>query len=267
MRISFLVVLLFSFRATAEDITLYKGEVITLAINEIDTIVDLPRPIRLIPETKSYFIEGIPDRMDKDGNPLDFKSLRVRRRGKSPGPEKVPLLLAHGINLNVRLVSTISADRHYRLRLPKQQTSQIHDASFLEQELQLMKLMLRDEQGNGFQCQRFKKELKIEGYDGLNLQLVRRYKGNQLLGYVFKLVNTSDDEITIHPQALNFGSPNKAVALQYDHAKLQPCHINNSANPKGTGCLTAIRLVVRGDNWESPASKSSMPWQLARSKK
>ena len=264
-KLLFIYTLLASIPSYAEDVTLFKGELITLSINEIDTIVDLPRPLRLIPETKNYIIEGIPATMDKEGHPMDFRSLRIKRARKNSPPEKIPLLMTEGININVQLVSTLGADRHYRLRLPRSATS-FQDSNFMEKELQLMKHMLRDDDGNGFSRQRYEKELILEGYKDLKLKMVRRYKGNLLLGYVFKLINTSDNEVTIYPQALNFGTPNTAVALQYDHAKLKPCHINNSPNPKGSGCMTVIRLVVRGDNWQSPASQSAMPWQLGRKK-
>lgn len=245
------------------DITVINKDAVSLGIHEIDTIIDLPKPLRMIPKTKFYKILPIFDRVDEEGNPVNITALRIIRPRNSRRNEKIPLLLAGKMDLTLNL--TFGFERHYRLRLPGSSKTRFDASNPWKTELELMKQMLRDVEMPEFKRISINSSLKIDGYDDLDLKLVRKWEGLNLSGYVFTLVNTSDQTVEINPAALNFGMPNKAIALQMDHAKLQPCHENNSPNPRDTGCMTAIRLVVRSKNWQRPGSKTALPWSLTRS--
>lgn len=93
--------------------------------------------------------------------------------------------------------------------------------------------------------------------------LVRRWEGQGFFGYVFKIVNKSREAVTLNPQALNFESPNRAVLLQADHETLEPCSVNASADPTSNSCVTALRLVVRGERFAVPSSGADLPFRIA----
>lgn len=259
-----LLALVLSPRLYAGDIHVHKGEISTVTVNsKLGTLVEFSMPIQVVSDSAHFKIEKVATEVSKKGQPVNVRIVKIRPRSRSRKVETVPFLLTGKRSITLRLVSDSGAPKHQRIRFPSNRSKIISSGSFLSSEVSLMRQMLKDSSGNGFQRSVLEENLSIEGYDNkLDLILVRRFDGQGLFGYTFKVINTTEKEIEINPHALNFGSPNRAALLQMDHEKLAPCKANNSAAPGSGSCVAALRLVVRGDSFIKPSKSSDLPFQI-----
>jgi hypothetical protein len=248
--------------ALADDVYVHDGDVSSVTINsQLGTLIEFPHPIQVVSDSSSFSIENVATEADAEGKPTNIRIVKIR--AKRPGAiESVPFILAGRRSLTLRLVTLPDAPKHQKLRYPER-PSQLSSGKFLGAEITLMKQMLKDETGEGFLKTVMDRKLSIEGFDSkLKMILVRRWEGQGLLGYVFKIVNNSGEAVTLNPQALNFETPNRAVLLQTDHERLEPCSVNASADPTSNSCVTALRLVVKGDRFTVPSSGSDLPFRI-----
>ncbi|RYZ90541.1 MAG: hypothetical protein EOP04_03635 [Proteobacteria bacterium] len=248
--------------ARADDIYVHDGDVSSVTINSsLGTLIEFPQPITVVSDSAQFTIEKVATEVSQDGKAVNIRIVKIRP--KRPGAiETVPFILTGRRSMNVRFVSLPDAPKHQKLRYPDR--NQQIGGKFLGSEITLMKQMLKDEGGEGFQKSILDKKLSIDGFDTkLSMILVRRWEGQGFFGYVFKIVNKSREAVTLNPQALNFESPNRAVLLQTDHETLEPCSVNASADPTSNSCVTALRLVVRGEHFAVPSSGADLPFRIA----
>lgn len=249
----------------AGDIYVHKGETSTVLINNrLGTLVEFAHPIKVVSDSAHFRIEQVATEVTKKGKPVNVRIVKVKPRSGGTRSETIPFVLTGKRSITLRFVSQRDAPKHQRIRFPSSRSNNLTSSGvFLSSEISLMRQMLKDETGEGFQRSVIKENLAIEGYDDkLDLLLVRRFEGKGLFGYTFKVINTTKDELTINPHALNFGSPNKAALLQMDHETLAPCSQNNSPAPGSGSCVAALRLVVRGDNFVKPSKGSDLPFRI-----
>ena len=251
----------------AEDIMVHRGEIATVPINpRLGTLIEFPRSIQVVSDTEHYLVSHVATEIDKKSQkPVNVNIVKVKPR-RSGSIEDVPFVLTGKKTVTLRFITVAGAPKHHRIKFPAPYNREMASSGrFLENEVQLMKFMLQDKQGKGFSREVVRSPLKIDGYgDKVDIEIVRRYEGQRLFGYVFKLTNTSDEKITVNPHALNFGTPNRAALMQIDHELMEPCSVNNSPNPKSNSCVTALRLVVRGEDYVHPSKQSDLPFMISK---
>ena len=251
--------------ANASDIMIHDGETVTVLVNDkTGTLVEFPVPVKVVAPRSHFDIEEVGTKVDKStGQVVNVSIVHVKARSRG-SQETVPFILAGGQSVNLRFIAAIDAAKHRRIRFPKKSRGSMLGGQFLEKETELMTLMLRDEEGAGFSKTVLYESLKIDGYDDLEMAILRRFEGSGLFGYTFKIVNKSAEKKTINPASLNFGSPNHATLLQIDHETLEPCSVNNSPDPREPSCMTVLRLIVRGEDFVYPSSQPDLPFQVRK---
>ncbi len=250
--------------ALSGEVTSYSGETITIAINSLTgSLIEFPKPLSVASSSESFVLNRIATESDEKGGAVNVRILNVVPL-RVNALEVVPFVLADRSSISIRFIAQAGADRHTKILLPERRSGRIMAGSFIEDESALMGRMLLDASGGGFTKTVIDQKLEISGYDDISLTLARRFTGKGLIGYTFKLVNTSDKRMILNPAALNFDSPNRAILLQIDHETLEPCHINASTSPISNSCITALRLVVRGDHFTTPSSKQDLPFTVER---
>ncbi len=260
----FLTILTFFCTAAvfADDIYVHDGGVSSVTVNgELGTLVEFPFPINVVSDSASFSIERVATEVNQTGEAVNIRIVKVKPI-RAGAVETIPFIMAGRKSVSIRFVATPQAPKHQRLRYPERQ-GVASGGKFVGTEVTLMKQMLKDESGEGFQKTVIDRRLSIEGYDRkLKMSLVRRWEGQGLFGYTFKIVNKTSEPVTLNPQALNFESPNRAILLQTDHERLVPCTVNTSAEPTADSCVTALRLVVRSEKFSVPSSGSDLPFKI-----
>lgn len=249
----------------ADDIYVHEGGVSSVTVNgTLGTLVEFPYPINVVSDSASFSIERVATEVSGTGDPVNIRIVKVKPV-KSGAVETIPFIMAGRKSVSIRFVAAPEAPKHQRLRYPERK-SVATGGKFLGAEMILMKQMLKDESGEGFQKIVIDRRLSIDGFDRkLKMSLVRRWEGQGLFGYTFKIVNRTGEAVTLNPQALNFDSPNRAVLLQTDHEKLEPCAVNASMEPTVNGCVTALRLVVQAEKFSVPSLVSDLPFRIGGS--
>jgi hypothetical protein len=248
--------------AFADDIYVHEGGISSVTVNgTLGTLVEFPYPINVVSDSTSFSIERVETEVNSSGQAVNIRIVKVKPN--RPGAiETIPFIMAGRKSVSIRFVTAPDAPKHQRLKYPERQ-GVATGGKFLGTEMTLMKQMLKDESGEGFQKTVLNRRLSIEGFDRkLKMSLVRRWEGQGLFGYTFKIVNRTSEAVTLNPQALNFESPNRAILLQTDHERLEPCSANASMAPSANGCVTALRLVVRSEKFNIPSSGSDLPFRI-----
>lgn len=256
-----------------EDIIVHSGHASTIPVNpRSGTLIEFPKSIRVIGDSSYFRIkEVVTSVAKKSGKAVNVRIVKVKPK-RSGSVETIPFILSGKKSFSIRFVSMEGAAKHHRIRFPSKRRPQAQipgaSNSFLSTEIDLMRKMLLDEEGGGFSRKVMVKELDIEGYgDKLDMAIVRRFEGQGLTGYTFKLENITDEKLVINPQSLNLGTPNRAVLLHIDHEVLQPCSKNNSIDPKSDSCVTALRLVLRDEGYVQPSTGWDLPFSVNRGSK
>lgn len=251
--------------AIADDIYVYPPETTRVAINQaVGSLVEFTAPIKVVADTAKFKIEQIATETDKDGNPIDVTIVKVTPRFPGGAVEEVvPFLLAGKKAVNLRFFIVDGAPKHQKVVLPKILAKTSSDqrgiiAPFLEKELTLMRLMLRDEEGEGF-AKRVVEASKSEEPSVTSLPveiaILRAYEGHLLSGYILEVKNLSDKSVMIEPTKFTItDSAQQAVLFHTDRKEIFSCQSNPSK------CSALIRLVLRGQFRD--VTKESLPFRV-----
>lgn len=252
-----------------EEILVLRGEKPQVPINTASgTMVEFPRAVKVQGNSRRFQIEAVPTEVDsKSGKPLNIKILNIKSRN-SGETEEVPFVLAGNKTVVLKLRSNYQAPRHHRIVFPKsnRRSPLATSGKFLSDELDMMRAMLGDKNEAGFTRQIVERKLDIIGFpDGLEIKLVRRFEGRKLFGYVFKVTNTTAETLDINPHGFKHGGKGRAALLQFDRRTLHSC--GESSRDKSKSCATALRTVVRSENYRPLTDRSEFPFVLKGRKK
>lgn len=259
-----------SMYSKAEVIYSIPGDQISLPIlSDRGSLIEFPRPVSSIANPSKYYkFEEQNAILDpKTKMPIDVRMFLVTPV-KNAKQEKVTFILETGEHVTINVFSSIRAQNSYQIKFPNTSLPFSNYSSFLQNEKNLMKSMLKDGIEPGFSREITDIDLQFLQYkDDIKLKMVRRYSGAGLTGWVIKVINITEKEIKLNPIALEVGVPNRASLFQIDHKNLSPCSVNASNNPKSNSCVTAIRLVVRDSLPTIPVSASDFPFMLEKIEK
>ncbi len=235
--------------ALAGTVVAYEGQDVVVPVDPAAGVtLMLPGAVKIATPPRFHSIQPIvpPASQAEPGQaapaPMDIRAFSVRATRATA--ERVTFVLADDRNVTVRFIPTPGADNFYEVRWQKNQSAKNKDSGYLANERALMLALLRDDLGMGRQI--VKTEIKIDRYPQLEIFLVRTFQTDGLSGYVFTVTNTSKAKLQLNPTVIAISSPNRAILTQMDHETLRPCSEDNSPNPRGTGCMTALRMVVKG---------------------
>ncbi len=248
----------------ADDNYAYPPAVTRVAINQaVGSLVEFPSPIKVVADTAKFTIEMVPTESDKDGAPVDVTIVKVTAR--YPGAEEVvPFILTGKKTVTLRFFTKDGASKHQKIITPRMRAAKNGNAPavpFLEKELSLMRLMLRDEEGEGFQRNVQEKAVAIAALnEDLKVKLVRQFEGHSLYGYVLQVSNLSDKPVQISPKEFRIASSHRSALLQVDTHDLQPCQVDPAR------CVSALRLVIRAQTLEAALGGGDLPFRLGEVK-
>lgn len=272
------LLILFSFamliigKAFASTMTVSDGQEVLVGVDPIAGVtIQLPTFVRVVTPPRQFAVIPIlpPAPAPTSGgnqesaSSSDVRAFLIKSNGRSNGEERITFMLADERTVTIHFRAQMGSDNFVDLRYPRQnQTSRSKmDSGFLASERNLMLTLLRDESGAGRQV--VNTEIKLDKYSELRIILLRQFQADGLTGYVFTLTNMGSQTLQINPTVLAIGQPNRAMLTQLDHEILKPCKLDNSADPRGTGCITALRMVVRGQSQGLPTLagiRSAMPF-------
>jgi hypothetical protein len=263
--------------ATANTIVVSDGDEVVVPVPVSGLTLRLPDAVRVVTPSTTVEVRPIlaPRAAPTQGapsaqQPAPAQDVRVFQvRPLRPGAEQsVTFLLADDRALSVRIVPAApgNEDTFVDLRWAKKALGQGRTAAgdpFLSAERALLMAMLRDEHAFGWQALR--KRIDLPEYPQLEFNLVRTYETDNLVGAIYTVTNRSAATVYLNQTVLALGRPNQAVLVQMDHSELRSCAEDNSAEPRGTGCLTAVRIVARSGSSPralhvSPDAAAAMPF-------
>lgn len=245
-------------KAHAQVITVSNGSIVTVYVDKTyGATIELPSAVHVVTPPKYIKVEPLTDpitSINQSSTPNmttanDVKIFQVYPAKNKNIIDKMNFLLWNGKNISVQFVQSDSLqDNFYQLKFSgKSENNQSRFASnskfFLSDEKNLIVKMLKDDGGTDRKIVNAK--VTIDKYPDLRVKLVRIFSQDSLTGYVFTVTNTSSKTITLNPTVLTIGAPNRIEMIQTDHEELQSCKENNDPNPRGTGCMTALRIVTR----------------------
>ncbi|GHT97397.1 hypothetical protein FACS1894126_1360 [Alphaproteobacteria bacterium] len=103
-------------------------------------------------------------------------------------------------------------------------------------EVELLKAMFRDADVTGYTVKRVS-DRESERKPGVEIELIRIYKGSPFNGYVYRLKNVSSKSVAVDVRHITVGEPNQAVLSQSDVSVLAV---------KGAGVSeTLLRIVAK----------------------
>jgi hypothetical protein len=270
--ILFSLAIIMTGRAFAGTITVSDGQEVIVGVDPLAGVtIQLPTFVRVVTPPRQFVVVPIqaPTPPPTNGGSQevagssDVRAFLIKSNGRTNGEERITFMLADERTVTIHFRAQMGSDNFVDLRYPRQnQTSRSKmDSGFLASERNLMLTLLKDEQGAGRQV--VNTEIKLDRYPDLRIILLRQFQSDGLTGYVFSVTNMGGQTLQINPTVLAIGQPNRAILTQLDHEILKPCKLDNSADPRGTGCMTALRMVVRGQNQGLPTLagiRSAMPF-------
>jgi hypothetical protein len=241
------------------SLSVVDGQELSVPVSPEGITVQLPTFVKIVTPAKGHYIEPLaPPSMAVEGQgqaqaPADVRAF-VIKPAKSGVSEKITFILADERTVTLQLSPAQTSDAFYDIKWASRGLSGTSggkkDNGFLSAERSLMLTMLRDE--DSASRKNMDVDVKLDKYPELKIKLARTYQLQGYTGYVFTITNTSSKTLRVNSTVLTVGSPNKAVLTQIDHETLEPCSQNNSSDPRGTGCLTALRMVVNGTTTSAP---------------
>ena len=276
-----LPILFSSFPALAQVIYATNGSVVTIQVDKnYGATLELPAAVHVVTPPKYLKVEPLVEpnsasvTADPNASSNDVKVFQVYPSNLKNYVDKMTFLLWNGKNISVRFISSDSTpDNFYQIKLPtnsdgNQSRFASNSKFFLSDEKALIIKMLRDDGGSDRKIVDAK--VSIDKYPDLLVKLVRVFQQDSLTGYTFTVTNTSSNTINLNPTVLTIGEPNKIEMIQTDHEELKSCKENNNPDPRGTGCMTALRIVTRDVKDFDPSStglgtSSNAPFTVVQS--
>jgi hypothetical protein len=247
--------------ALGAQITVRDGDEIPVVVPPVGLTVALPEVVRVVTPVQAYQVRplapprpvpaaGAGANMNAASAPdrTDVRVFLVRAVNRSVGEEAVTFLLADNKSLTLRLrTGAAQEDAFVDLRWARRVSARGQTYPFLASERALMLAMLRDERQLGRKVQ--SKVLELKDYPELEVTLMRTFEaGDGLLGVVYAMRNRTSSTLLLNQTVLTIGRPNRVVMVQIDHNQLRSCREDSSAEPRGTGCTTLVRVVARADD-------------------
>lgn len=264
---SILVALLWPLVANAGRITAQDGQEITIPVGVNGITIQLPDFVKIVTPSQSFQIRPVmPQTPPGQGGVMtDVQAFTVRAINLGLS-ERITFIMTNSKTVTVLFVPGQGMDNFFDIRWPKKR-SRLNDNQFLASERALMLTMLHD--FSEMDRKAMSKKVELKQYPELAVNLVRTYQSDGLSGYVFTFVNRSSKTLTVNPTVLAIGTPNRAILTQMDHNVLKSCKEDNSLNPRGTGCMSAVRIVARGEGTPSIATNAriKMPFIVSEKEK
>lgn len=246
--------------ALASVVVVQDGEVLDVGLAAGGTLVQLPQFVEVVaPTPLEVTPTGAPER--------GVKHLQVRSRGPLTTPETVTFVLADGRAVALRFVPGKASDGFVDVRFPSPPPARDLRSAWLAPEREVLAAMLRDDTSTG---RTVNEEVEYAEYPELTFRLLRVHQGTEgVVGYTFELVNQLEVPLTLHPEVLSVGWPNRAALVQTDHDELVPCSKAPAWAPGRPSCRTALRLVVRDEGrgalgGRPPAVRGDQPFVLVQ---
>lgn len=219
--------------------------------------IELPGEVRVVTPPKYVRVEPLGEpalntTQNSESNSInDVRVFQVYPSIQKKYTDKMTFLLWNGKSVSVNFVGVENtSDNFYQIKFNGNSEEKKSFASnskyFLSDEKSLMVKMLKDDGGTDRKI--LDAKVIIDKYPDLLVKLVRIFKQESLTGYVLTVTNTSENTVTLNPTVLTIGSPNKIIMIQSDHEKLESCKTNSDPNPRGSGCMTAMRIVLKDAN-------------------
>jgi TraK protein len=161
----------------------------------------------------------------KPANPADpsYTVLAVTPRFTN-GVNEVSFFLTDGTVVRTRIVvspNDPAADSLYDFKPQEAVSDGDSENAPPVTEVELLKAMVRDDEVSGYSVSHTSESRSAK--DGVEIELIRIYKGSPFNGYVFRLTNTnSHKNIDVDVRHVTVGDPNLAVLSQSDDAVLYP---------------------------------------------
>ena len=246
--------------AAASPLTVNDGDEVTISVAAAGVTIRMPEFVRVVTPSANYEIRPLaqPKPPAAPGaaaapaqSPQDVRVFLVRPLRPGAGEQPVTFLMAEDRSLTVRFVASVAGtpeesfvDVRWVKRTPASaQRATAAGDQFLGAERTLLTTMLRDEHALGWKVAL--QPVPLSGYPDLEVTLVRTYETDGLTGAVYLARNRSSATVELNQTVLALGKPNRAVLTQMDHSELRSCKEDDSLDPRGTGCVTVIRIVSR----------------------
>lgn len=254
----------------ADDIVVTKGEKPIVKINSsTGTMIEFPKAIKVQASSRHFIINPVATKVDKKtGKSINLRIVNIRPKVNGAF-EEVPFVLAGRKTVVLKLKAAHGTSRYHKILFPYSRSNRAFSRSgaFLKDEIDMMRAMLRDKTENGYFKRVIKKDLNIDGFhNDVDIEMVRRFEGKQLYGYVFRITNDSDKTVHINPHSFRYAKLNRSALMQCDHTTLKSCDENNSSKPGTNSCVTALRLVVRSKNFKPLKKRGDFPFAIRKGK-
>jgi hypothetical protein len=247
--------------------------------------VQLPDYVRVVTPSPEYLVKPLvsPRPPPTNGNNADAAALAgktdvrvflIKPIKADAGPQPVTFVLADSRSVTVHLVPGTARDESFvDLRWPRKAAGSSARGrggeQFLANERALLVAMMRDEPV--YQRKVVDRKLELPAYPELEVKLLRTYETpDGLVGGVYTFTNRSKATVVVNQAVLAVGTPNRAILTQMDHNELRSCREDSSADPRGTGCMSVVRIVSRSERAEVlPGSDrgAAMPFVLTPKEK
>lgn len=140
------------------------------------------------------------------------------------GVNEVSFFLADGTVVRTRIIvspSDPSADSFYDFKPQEAVGEGNAENAPPVTEIELLKAMVRNDEVSGYSVSHTSESRSAK--EGVEIELIRIYKGSPFNGYVFRLTNTnSRKNVDVDVRHVTVGEPNLAILSQSDEAILYP---------------------------------------------
>jgi hypothetical protein len=269
--------------AATAQMTVSDGEEVTLPVAPAGLTVQLPDYVRVVTPSPEYAVKPLipPRPPPRNGDPAaaaaaektDVRVFLIRPLRADAAPQQVTFVLADSRSVSLTLLpGTARDDSFVDLRWPKRSGASARGRGgeqFLAGERTLLVAMMRDEPVS--QRKIVDRKVELPAYPELEVKLLRTYETPEgLVGGVYTFTNRSKKTVVVNQAVLAVGTPNRAILTQMDHTELRSCKEDASPDPRGTGCMSVVRIVSRADRPDglpAGAPGAAMPFVLTPKEK
>lgn len=254
-----LTITLCSCMSYAATIKIKKDTRQTIFINSsVGTIIEFPRNIEIIGESKRFDITELSSKVDsKTNQPINVRVLKVKPKYRT-AKEDVPFVLSGRNSLNLVFESYSHAQKHHKLQLTS--LAKKDSNAYLSSELNLMKQMIRNSDSLEFPSIGLGNRVFLNNYDSnVKIMALKQYVGQGLKGLTYLFTYKGDQKILIKPGTIDFGYTNEIILFQSDYKSLSPCKSSEGV------CKTMVRIVLRDESSRLNSNTSFLPFEIMES--